>query len=102
MVRQKPKHPNVLGEVRRLLAQGKYRITRHAESQMAKRRVTLPEVKYVLQKGRHEKAKDRWDIPFKTWNYAIRGDTLDKKDVRVIVSLETPGMVIITVIQLGK
>ena len=38
--------------------------------------------------GRHEKSKDQFDEAFKTWNYAVRGETIDGKDLRVIVSFD--------------
>lgn len=59
------------------------------------------EYEYVLKTGWHEKRKDTYDeIEYKTWNYAIRGKTVDARELRVIVSFAEDGMLIITVIEL--
>ena len=43
---------------------------------------------FVLKNGRHEKAKDKFEEAFSSWNYAVRGKTVDKEDLRVIVSFD--------------
>lgn len=45
--------------------------------------------------------KDSWDYVFKTWNYSIKGKTIDTEPCRVIVSFEENGLLIITVIRLN-
>lgn len=56
---------------------------------------------YVLTKsGWHEKRKDSYSEEFKAWNYAIRGSTIDEREIRVIVSFDDSGLLIITVIDL--
>ncbi len=60
--------------------------------------ITLPEILYVLGHGRHEMSKDKFEERFNTWNYAIRGLTLDGDDLIVIVSFDNErGLLIITV-----
>lgn len=76
--------------------------TRHAQERKEERLITRPEVLYVLKTGRHEKRKDQFDEFYRAWNYAVRGRTVDRKELRVIVSFDTNGMLIITAIQLGK
>ena len=51
-------------------------------------KISLPEIIHVLTTGRHEKSKDRFDEVFSAWNYAIRGQTVDGVDLRVIVSFD--------------
>ena len=67
------------------------------------RSIILPEILYVLNTGRHEKSKDRFDQAFNSWNYAIRGNTLDGIDLRVIVSFDPErNLLIITAFSLEK
>lgn len=57
----------------------------------------------MLNTGRHEKAKDKFDEAFQTWNYAVRGWTLDGLDLRVIVSFDDErDLLIITAFYLEK
>ena len=79
---------NLLEIVRDCLRKGKYRNTMHGSQRQKERNIILPEIIYVLNTGRHEKGKDRFDEVFQAWNYAIRGWTLDEQDLRVIVSFE--------------
>ena len=64
--------------------------------------ISRPEILYVLKSGRHEKSKDQYQDRYKAWNYAIRGKTIDKRDVRVIVSFDENNMLIITAIELEQ
>lgn len=48
----------------------------------------------------HEKAKDAYQERYKNWNYAIRGKTVDDRELRVVVSFEENGLWIITLIDL--
>lgn len=68
---------------------------------MAKRKTKRQEVKQVLKSGHHEKNKDQFDEEFLDWNYSIKGKTIDKRNLRVIISFEK-SMLIITVIDLDK
>jgi hypothetical protein len=46
------------------------------------------------------KNKDHYQDRYKSWNYAIRGKTIDRRDVRVIVAFDENNMLIITAIEL--
>ena len=53
--------------------------------------------------GHHEKRKDEFKPEFSAWNYAIRGKTLDKRDLRIAVSFnESTKLLIITAIEIIK
>lgn len=93
---------SVLDAVRRAVEEGKYRDTIHASQRQGQRRITRPEYLYVLRNGYHEKAKDKFVDAYHAWNYAIRGRTVDRRDLRVIVSFDGEGMLIITVIEVDK
>jgi len=62
-------------------------------------RVTRVEYLYILRHGFHEKAKGKFDLAYDAWNYAIRGKTVDRRNLRVIVSFDEENMLIITVIE---
>ncbi len=61
----------------------------------------MPEILRVLRVGFWEKRKDEFKQEFQAWNYAIRGKTVDARDLRVIVTFEEPGMLLITAIDLN-
>ncbi|MFI5343400.1 MAG: DUF4258 domain-containing protein [Chlamydiales bacterium] len=97
-----PKIENLLEKIRECLEQKRYTHTEHAIVRQKEREITLPEIRYVLTTGYEEKIKTVFDEQYKTWNYAIRGKTkIDKLDVRVIVSFDERGMLIITVMHVG-
>jgi hypothetical protein len=66
---------------------------------MAERGIILPEILQVLGTGRHEKAKDDFEERFQSWNYAIRGKTVDGRELRIVVGFD-PTLMVITVIDL--
>lgn len=94
------KTPNLLAKIKDCLDNGLYRFSQHALDRKKERFVSLPNVFEVLSNGYHEKAKDTWDEVFKTWNYAIRGKTINNEQCRIIVSFEENDLLIITVIRL--
>lgn len=96
------KHDNVLILVRAAIAKGNYRDTRHASQRKAERQISLLEIIQVIQRGFHEPAKDEFKEEWQAWNYAIRGKTLDNRELRVAVSFdEEQSLLIITSIDLG-
>lgn len=82
------KHPDVLGLARLSLEKGRYRDTRHVVDRRQEREITLMEIKAVIGSGWHEKAKDRYQEEYSAWSYAIRGKTVDKRALRVVISFE--------------
>ncbi len=51
----------------------------------------------MLKNGYHEKQKTSFDEVFQVWKYAVRGKTLDGFDIRIIITFDEDGMLIITV-----
>ena len=104
MTQSRPeKNENLLGRVGDCIAHGRYHDTTHAIERKRERGIILPEIIHVLKNGRHEKSKDRFDEAFNTWNYAVRGLTLDRQDLRVIVSFDSErDLLIITAFYLEK
>jgi hypothetical protein len=101
-----PKRPAQLEEVfpliRDCIEKGMYRQSRHALGRADERHIVLSDVLYVLKSGYHEKQKTSFDDTFQTWKYAIRGKTLDRLDIRIIVAFDDEGMMIITVMHVTR
>jgi Domain of unknown function (DUF4258) len=94
---------NLMSVIRACIEDGRYLDTRHAFERQDERRISRPEILYVLKNGHHEKKKDKFDEFHREWNYAVQGKTVDRRNLRVIVSFdEASGMLIITAIELKK
>ncbi|HEX4838918.1 MAG TPA: DUF4258 domain-containing protein [Rhabdochlamydiaceae bacterium] len=90
---------NVLQKAGEYIKLGRYYDTRHAMQRKAQRDVALTDVLYVLRKGYHEKKKDEFKPEHNSWNYAIRGKTIDGRDIRIVIAFDENDMLIITVIE---
>ena len=98
----RPKIENLLDVVSKALDTGDYLDTSHANVRKGEREISRPEIVYVLRHGFHEARKDKYEEQYKAWNYAIRGKTVDRRELRVVVSFDTAGMLIITAIDLDQ
>jgi hypothetical protein len=94
-----PKRPNLLADVRAAARNAGLLLSAHARQRMAERGVVLPDILQVLGFGQHEKAKDEFEKRFQSWNYAIRGKTVDGRELRIVVGFD-PALLVITVIDL--
>lgn len=74
----------------------------HALQRIKEREVTFLEVRQVLRTGFHEKRKDVFKEEHNSWSYSVRGKTLDKRNLRIVVSFDENDMLVITVIDLDK
>jgi uncharacterized protein DUF4258 len=97
-----PKLKNLLKTVRKCIEENRVRQSFHAKQRRKQRKINLPGMMHVLKTGTHEERKDKFDVKFKEWNYAIRGKTIDKIDARIIVSFKNNGMIIITAIVITR
>ena len=94
---------DLLDVIKDCIDTGRYRSCLHLEQREDERNITRREVLYVLRNGFHEKKEDDFEEFFQTWNYAIRGKTIDLKDLRVFVSFDKETkMIIITTFGVGK
>ena len=93
------KHPLLLQAIHVAIAAGDYLYVGHALKRLDERKVSQPEVEQVLMSGHHEKAKDQFDEHYQSWKYAIRGKTVDSRELRVVVTFEAT-MLVVTVIDL--
>lgn len=96
----KKKLSSVINKAKAAIESGNYIYTDHAQERLQQREVTRLEVKQIIKNGHHEKAKDQFDETFNEWNYAIKGKTVDQRKLRVVISFDKEGMLIITVIDL--
>jgi hypothetical protein len=101
-VRKLPaKHIDLMILIRNCVSSGNYVDSSHAIDRQNERGILRLEIVFVLENGRHEKSKDKFDELHAAWNYAIRGKTIDKRDLRIIVSFdEVTNLLIITAIEL--
>lgn len=97
---KKTKHIDILKLIEKAILKGDYIYTGHAEKRLQDREVNRQEVKQVLKSGFHEKKKDQYDETFSEWNYSVKGKTVDKRKLRVVISFDKSNMLIITVIDL--
>lgn len=84
-------------EILQHIKSGKYRISKHAAAQQAKRAIDMQDTLHILKNGTHERSKTL--LRNLVWKYAIRGKTEDLQEVRVIIAFSDE-MVIITVIDI--
>ena len=102
MKKRPPQIEKLSHMIRDCIERGCYRQTRHAIDRKIERNIDLPDVLYVLKNGYHEKKKSSFDEAFQTWKYAIRGKTIDKFDLRIIIAFNDDGMMIITVMHVER
>jgi hypothetical protein len=94
---------DVLAAIKESLKRRKYTITLHAFDRQVERAITLPMILNVLETGYEEKRKTIFDEDKYCWKYAIRGKAIrDGLDIRVIISIDESGVVIITVMYVEK
>lgn len=91
----------LLNRVRSAVESGDYLDTRHANDRKNERGINRLEIEQVLKDGWHEKKKDKFEEAYDSWKYAMRGKTIDKKDLRIIITFQNK-MLIITAMEVGK
>jgi len=95
------KTENLLEKIKRYIDSGSYIITNHAIKRQDERSILAIDILHILKNGRHEEDKTLFKVKYQSWNYAIRGKTIDGVDLRVVVAFEKK-MVVITVIKIIK
>lgn len=94
------KHEDPLALAIACMESGRERYTKHADQRMRERNITRLEVREVLISGCREKRKDEFKEQYNSWNYSIKGSTIDGKILRIAISFDSNDMLIITVINL--
>ena len=94
---------NVLEIAKRCIELGNYLPTFDAECRQLERDITLLDALHVIKNGYREMKHDQYKEEWSTWNYAIRGITLQQDTARVIISFDKSlTLLIITVINLAS
>lgn len=94
---------NVLETARDCIESGKYIATFHAECRQFERDITLLDALHVIKHGYREPKHDQFKEEWQSWNYAIRGTTLQQDTIRVVISFDnTLKLLIVTVINLVR
>jgi hypothetical protein len=91
----------VLLLIRKNAEEGNYTSTLHSGERQGERKITILEALSILRNGYREESKDEFKTEYSAWNYAMRGKTIDARELRVVVSFDAEGMLIITAIELG-
>lgn len=97
-----PKIPNVLQLIRSRTHAGEFIILPHALERGSQRAIAVADIVYVLSTGNHESKKDQYKEEYRAWNYAIRGKTIDNRELRIAVSFDEEYMLVITVIRISS
>ena len=90
----------LMDNIRNCIEEDRYFNTWHSDERQTERGITELEILFVLKNGRHEPSKDKYEVRYRAWNYAVRGKSFDSKDLRIIVSFDENGMLIITAIEI--
>lgn len=93
---------DLLKKIREAVESGNYFVSTHAVERGIQRGIIRTEYEHVLKTGFHESKKDVFDEFYNTWNYAIRGKTFDKRELRIVTSFDENNLLIITIIDLGE
>ena len=93
---------DLLKKIREAIESGDFFESAHAVERAIERNIIADEYEHVLKTGFHESKKDVFDELYNTWNYAIRGKTLENRELRIIVSFDENDLLIITVIDLEE
>lgn len=91
---------NILQVTAQAVREGRLTYSGHANSRMKERDITKPDVERLLTLGQHEARKDQFHQGFDSWDYAIKGQTIDGRSLRVVIALVHPGVCVVTAIDL--
>ena len=96
------KATNILYKISMSVTDGLVLYSKHANERMLERGIIKPEVEYVLTHGHHEAKKDQFNVEYSSWDYAIKGKTVDGRALRVVIALVEPNIFVITTIDLNQ
>lgn len=76
--------------------------TKHAKCRMDCRNINEKEIKEIIEKGQLNKSKSGFDKKHQNETYALEGYSYEKQHIRVVVTPQNDGLLVITVIDLDK
>lgn len=97
-----PKSKNLLQKIYQAVTSGRLFYSNHANDRMLERKLLKVEIEYVLRVGFHEDRKDQFNEKMNSWDYAIRGKTIDGRNLRIIIAIIRPNILIVTAIDLDR
>jgi hypothetical protein len=100
-MKRPPKAKMLLQTITAAVANGLILYSKHANQRMLERGIIKPEVELILTKGHHEAKKDQFNEEFQSWDYAIKGKTVDGRTLRIVIGLAEPNILVITAIELS-
>jgi len=101
------KEDNIIQRVLKALESGNLLLSFHAMEQMSAREIKFSDISEALYRCERQEHKDVYLESPKTkkwgWRFAIRGlNDVGDKDIRIIVVLQDPKIVVVTVIDLNR
>lgn len=97
-----PKAKDLFAKISESVKTGRLLYSNHANDRMLERKILKPDVEQVLLKGYHEARKDQFNLVMNSWDYAIRGKSVDGKNLRIIIALIKPNILVVTAIDLDQ
>jgi hypothetical protein len=94
------KAKDILKQTHEAVKKGSILYSAHANERMLERKILRPEIEFILSNGHHEIRKDKYNEDFESWDYAIKGTTVDGRALRIIVAIVQPNIFVITAIDL--
>jgi hypothetical protein len=89
--------------IRKCIEKGRYRLKLHQKQREKQRNILRSEVLYVLKNGKENPKRGGFDVKFQRDKYAIRGRTVDRRELEVIISFNHEGLLeIITTYDLNS
>ena len=101
------KKENISQTILEALESGNLVFSLHAMEQLEAREVVFSDVKEALYQAQREELKDDYRQNPKSkkwsWRYAIRGlNESGEKDLRIVIAIEDPKTIVVTVIDLNR
>lgn len=99
---RRPKVKNILYKTSESVTKGLVLYSEHANERMLERGIVRLEVEFVLKNGHHEVQKDQYNERFSSWDYAIKGKTIDGRSLRIVIAFVVPNVFVVTTIDLDR
>ncbi len=93
---------NLIEVIKEAVEDGHLLYSSHANDRMAQRNIIKPEVEFVLSYGFHDARKDKFNEEFESWDYAIKGKTIDGRNLRIVIAIISPNVLVVTAIDLSS
>lgn len=90
---------DLIALARRCVETDRVRYSEHGTERSSERVILQPHVEHVLRNGWWEKRRDRYD-PLEGWSYSIRGEDADRRQLRVVVAIVSPDLLVVTCYEL--